>query len=39
MKELWGYLQYGFPDKERQIKDLLKCKSIGEYKLLEMSIL
>ena len=39
MKELWSYMQYGFPDKERQIKALLKCRSISEYKLLEMSVL
>ncbi len=39
MKELWSYMQYDFPDKDRQIKALLKCRSISEYKLLEMSVL
>ena len=39
MKELWSYMQYDFPDKGRQIKALLKCRSISEYKLLEMSVL
>lgn len=39
MKELWSYMQYDFPDKDRQIKALLKCRSISEYRLLEMSVL
>ena len=39
MKELWSYMQYSFPDKDKQIKSLLKCRSISEYRLLEMSVL
>ena len=39
MKELWSYMQYAFPDKDKQIKSLLKCQSISEYRLLEMSVL
>ena len=39
MKELWGYLQYEFPDKKKQIRSLLKCRSISEYRLYEMSVL
>ncbi len=39
MKELWSYMQYAFPDKDKQIKSLLKCRSISEYRLLEMSVL
>ena len=39
MKELWSYMQYSFPDKDKQIKSLLKCRSLSEYRLLEMSVL
>ena len=39
MKELWSYMQYSFPDNDKQIKSLLKCRSISEYRLLEMSVL
>lgn len=31
MKELWSYLIYSFPDKEKQLKKLHKLKTCAEY--------
>ncbi len=31
MKELWSYLVYSFPDKEKQLKKLHKLKTCAEY--------
>ena len=39
MKELWGYMKQDFPKKERQVNALLKCRSLSEYRVLEMSVL
>lgn len=39
MKELWGYMRYDFPDKDKQIRSLLKCRSISEYRIWEMTVL
>ncbi|MCR5355942.1 MAG: tRNA-dihydrouridine synthase family protein [Lachnospiraceae bacterium] len=39
MKELWGYMKYEFPDKEKQVNSLLKCRTLSEYKNFELFIL
>nr|MCR5405467.1 hypothetical protein [Lachnospiraceae bacterium] len=39
LKELWNYMGAMFPEKETAVKSLLKCRSISEYKVLEMQIL
>lgn len=39
LKELWNYMGPMFPEKEAAVKNLLKCRSISEYKVLEMQIL
>jgi tRNA-dihydrouridine synthase len=31
MKELWRYLQYSFPEGERQVKKIMKCTSLDTY--------
>lgn len=39
MKEIWSYLRTRYPDKEKEIKKLIKCKSIAEYKVMQNVIL
>ncbi len=39
MKEIWSYMQDSFPDKYKDCKALLKCRSIAEYRILEQKIL
>ena len=39
MKELWGYMGADFPGKDSVVRDLLKCRSLSEYKMLEQMIL
>lgn len=39
MKEIWSYLGEGYTENQKQVKKILKCKSIGEYRVLEKQIL
>ena len=39
MKELWNHMQLTFPDKSKECKQILKCKSLVEYRMLEAQIL
>lgn len=39
MKEIWGYMGQKFPKSAAAVKDLLKCSTLQEYKILEMQIL
>ena len=39
MKEIWSYLGLSFANEEKEVKKLLKCKSISEYKIHEKHIL
>lgn len=39
MKELWSYMRYEFPDREKQISALLKCRSISEYRIMEGAVI
>lgn len=39
MKELWGSLQFLFPDKDKQCKKLLKTKSLTEFDVIANQIL
>ncbi|MBR4720087.1 MAG: tRNA-dihydrouridine synthase family protein [Lachnospiraceae bacterium] len=39
MKELWSYMGQGFPKRPAAVKELLKCRTLQEYKMLEMQIL
>ena len=39
LKELWGYLGQSFPGKERVLKQLLKCGSLRELKMLQEQML
>lgn len=39
MKEIWSYLGDNYPQSEKQVKKLLKCKSLEEYKVYERQIL
>ena len=39
MKELWTYIIWNRPGDDALIKKLLKCRTLSEYKLLEMQIL
>lgn len=39
LKELWNYMGAMFPGREAAIKSLLKCRSLSEYRVLEMQIL
>lgn len=39
LKELWNYMGPMFPGREAAIKSLLKCRSLSEYRVLEMQIL
>ncbi|MCR5507112.1 MAG: tRNA-dihydrouridine synthase family protein [Lachnospiraceae bacterium] len=39
LKELWGYLGNGFPGRKKELKQLLKCGSLNELKMLQMQIL
>lgn len=34
MKELWYYLEWQYPDMEKEIKAIKKSKSASEYKAL-----
>ena len=39
MKEIWSYLRTRYPECEKEIKKLIKCKSIAEYKVMQKVIL
>lgn len=39
MKELWNYMGQDFTDHSSAVKEMLKCRSLCEYKMLEMQIL
>ena len=39
MKELWGYMGADFAGKDSVVRDLLKCRSLSEYKILEQMLL
>ena len=39
LKELWGYLGYSFPGNEKILKQLLKCGSLQELKILQDQII
>lgn len=39
MKEIWSYLRTRYPECEKEIKKLIKCKSIAEYKVMQNVIL
>lgn len=38
LKEIWGFLKYMFPDSQKDIKKLIKAKTISEYVLYENRI-
>ena len=38
MKEIWSYMGVIFPEGERDIKKMLKCKSLAEYAMYETKI-
>lgn len=39
MKEIWSYLRVRYPECDKEIKKLIKCKSLAEYKVLQKAIL
>ena len=39
MKEIWFYLTNSFPEKDKRIKQIRKCQSLAEYKLIVQQIL
>ena len=39
MKEIWSYLRTRYPECEKEIKKLIKCKSIAEYEVMQNVIL
>ena len=39
MKEIWSYLRSRYPESEKEIKKLIKCRSIAEYKVMQNIIL
>lgn len=39
MKELWGYMGADYAQNGRVVKDILKCRSLSEYKILEQMLL
>lgn len=38
MKEIWSYLSVHFPDRDRRMKEIRKCQSLAEYKLIVQQI-
>lgn len=38
MKELWGYLINGFPEHEKEGKQIRKCKTLSEYEVIVQKI-
>ncbi len=39
LKELWSYLGQSYPDKEKVLKQLLKCTTLQELKILQEQII